>query len=64
MVPGFKSQGMVIFTVKELESEIRKQVYEDGCDFEASTCYHRLVLELFLYSALLGKKRDRIFTGI
>ena len=57
MAPGFKESGdWLFFTVKELESEIRKQVYEDGCDFEASTCYHRLVLELFLYSALLGKK--------
>jgi len=41
------------FGVKELIKEMEKQVYEDGVDFEASTSYHRLVLELFFSSALL-----------
>ncbi|MFQ5585218.1 MAG: alginate lyase family protein, partial [Thermodesulfobacteriota bacterium] len=41
------------FAVRELVSEMEKQVYDDGMDFEASTCYHRLVLELFFFSALL-----------
>ena len=43
------------FCVDELAKEIQKQVYEDGCDFEASTSYHRLVLEMFFYCELLGK---------
>lgn len=39
--------------VKELVLEMGKQVYDDGMDFEASTCYHRLALELFFYPTLL-----------
>lgn len=37
---------------KILENEIMVQVFEDGVDFEASVPYHRLVQELFLYSAI------------
>jgi len=47
-------QKWLNFGIKELKKEIKKQVYPDGCDFEASTCYHRLVLELFFFSTLLG----------
>lgn len=36
-----------------VESEIFNQTSEDGVDFEKSTAYHRLVLELFLTSHLL-----------
>jgi len=52
-----------------LSSEITRQVFLDGVDFEASVPYHRLVQELFLYPALyrqrLGKAvaepyRDRL----
>ncbi len=41
------------FGIKELIKEMEKQVYPDGCDFEASTCYHRLTLELFFYATFL-----------
>jgi hypothetical protein len=44
------------FALKELAVEIEKQVYPDGCNFEASTSYHRLALELFFYAELLGKR--------
>jgi len=55
--PFFKeSASWEKFCVDELAKEIQKQVYEDGCDFEASTSYHRLVLEMFFYCELLGKR--------
>lgn len=63
MAPEFKeSEEWFSFAHKELESEYKKQVYPDGTDFEASTCYHRLALELLLYPALLGKKNGISFS--
>ncbi len=44
------------FCVKELEKEMKNQVYDDGCNFEGSTSYHRLVLELFFYAELLSQR--------
>ncbi len=41
------------FSLRELFREMDKQVLSDGVDSEASTGYHRLVLELFLYSFIL-----------
>jgi hypothetical protein len=35
-----------------LKDEIIRQVFSDGVDFEASSAYHRLVFELFLWPAL------------
>jgi hypothetical protein len=46
------------FGIQELIKEMDKQVYDDGMDFEASTCYHRLALELFFYPALLCQLND------
>lgn len=43
----------------ELERELPLQVGADGVDFEASSAYHRLVLELFLFPAIYMKARGR-----
>jgi len=41
------------FGLQELLNEMDKQLLADGADYEASTGYHRLKLELFLYSFVL-----------
>ena len=57
--PFFKeSKKWQKFALKELCREMEKQVYSDGCNFEASTSYHRLVLEMFFYCELLGRRAD------
>jgi len=44
------------FAMHELMLGMEKQVYPEGFDFEASTCYHRLALELFFYTAVLCQR--------
>lgn len=57
--PEFKqSKKWLRYGVTALEREMRSQVTSEGVDFEASTSYHRLVLELFLYPALLCRAHD------
>jgi len=64
MFPEFKeAEKWRVFAIKELKKEMEKQVYDDGCDFEASTCYQRLVLELFFFSTLLVVINDNNFNG-
>jgi hypothetical protein len=46
------------FGLRETFREMDKQILADGVDYEASTGYHRLATELFLYSFLLCKKND------
>jgi len=55
-LPEFReTEEWLSFSKRELEKEMEKQVYSDGMNFEASTCYHRFVLELFFYPALLAR---------
>ena len=44
-------------------AEIFNQTSEDGVDFEKSTAYHRLVLELFLTSHLLLERNGEPVLG-
>jgi hypothetical protein len=41
------------FGLRELLSEMDKQTLADGADYEAATGYHRLKVELYLYSFVL-----------
>jgi len=51
------------YSVKELEKEMMIQNNIDGTNYETSTSYHRLVLELMFYSALLLKKNNLNFSN-
>jgi hypothetical protein len=44
------------FGLREMLKEMDAQLLADGADCEASTGYHRLVLELFLYSFILCRE--------
>jgi uncharacterized heparinase superfamily protein len=57
--PKWKQLGLA-----GLENEIRAQVLNDGADYEGSTSYHRLVLEIYLSAYLLGRKNDVTFSEI
>ena len=45
--------GWLLFAIKELFTEVKKQFYKDGANFEASTSYHRLSSEMVLYATAL-----------
>jgi len=56
-------ESLLGFAVCELNKEIRHQVYDDGSSFEASTCYHRMVLELLFYPVLFLTRLHKEFNG-
>ena len=56
MLPELEvARGWREFGWRETLREMDKQLLADGADCEASTGYHRLVLELFLYSFALAR---------
>jgi uncharacterized heparinase superfamily protein len=63
LFPEFKqAQEWRHFGLQELEGEIFRQVYPDGFNFESSTSYHRLVLEMFLSAVILARANDISFS--
>lgn len=52
----------LVFAIDQLAKEIDKQFYADGANFEGSLCYHRLSLEMAVYSVALvcGIPKERL----
>jgi hypothetical protein len=48
-----ETDSWLAFAVQELIAECEYQFLEDGTNFEASTCYHKLSLEMLIYSTAL-----------
>lgn len=48
-----ETDSWLAFSIKELVAEVDRQFYEDGCNFEGSTAYHRLSTEMVLFSTAL-----------
>ena len=46
-----------------MEKEIIKQTDKDGWDYEASTAYHRLVTEMFLYTFIIADYFNQPFSN-
>lgn len=45
-----------VFAKKEFYHEINKQFFDDGCNFEGSTSYHRFSGEMFVYGLAIIKR--------
>lgn len=52
------------FAHRWFETEVRRQVFEDGANFETSTSYHRLSYEMFLWASTMVKHLDRPFGDV
>ncbi|WP_366517327.1 heparinase II/III family protein, partial [uncultured Campylobacter sp.] len=61
---GGKTDAWLAFAVQEVISEMKKEFYEDGGNFESSTSYHRLSGELMAYATalILGLKSEKILS--
>ena len=51
------------FAKTHLEEQMIRQVNPDGTNFETSTSYHRLVLEMFLWADSLAERVEKPFSG-
>ncbi len=51
------------FALKELKKELLHQFHNDGTNFEASTCYHRLAFESIFYPCYFNVIIDKDFDG-
>lgn len=58
-----RSRKWFAAAVSGLEFCIKDQTYEDGVNFEASIPYHRLVLEMFSYAAILMSENGLQFSN-
>ena len=77
-VAGFSGQLLLALSFKHLYQSkrwlkkaldgltycIENQIYEDGTHFEDSIAYHRLVLELFATSVIIGRNNKIEFSNI
>jgi hypothetical protein len=56
-----ETDAWLALAAQEYTQEVALQFHSDGANFEASTCYHRLSSELFVYGAALlaGISSDR-----
>jgi hypothetical protein len=61
-----ESDAWLAFAAQQLDSEFFQQFYPDGVNFEASTSYHRLSLEMAVYSTalLLGLPKERLLSMV
>jgi hypothetical protein len=62
LAPTSEINDWLVFAILELITEVPKQFYKDGANFEASTSYHRLSSEMVLYAStlLLGMPETRL----
>lgn len=58
-----KTNKWLNFSLKEMEKEMFIQNNQDGTNYETSTSYHRLVLELMFYPTLLLKLNNLSFSN-
>ena len=61
---GGETDAWLEFAVQEIISEMKKEFYEDGGNFESSTSYHRLSGELMVYSTalIMGLKNEKVLS--
>lgn len=57
-----KYNSWLNFAINELKSEVNFQFFNDGSNFEYSTAYHRLSMEMVIFatSFILGIPKDRV----